>query len=132
MSINSNLKPELHLSNRRKCLNTAISRLTSLGLTSENFHAFTKAQLLKIYIRPVLAYGIENIELDKKNLLTLKRLEENNLKRMLQISNRCHSTELYEALNIEAATNYLTRSKLTFCLRLWNNEFTKNHMPDKR
>ena len=44
----------------------------------------------------------------------------------------CHSTELYEALNIEAATNYLTRSKLTFCLRLWNNEFTKNHMPDKR
>ena len=81
MTMNENMKPKIHISKRRQGINTAISRLTSLVLISNNFHAFTKARLLKIYIRPLLAYGIENIELDKKNLLVLKRIEGNNLKR---------------------------------------------------
>ena len=124
--IRDDLSEEMHIQKRISAKNKAIGKLTALGLTSEEMHPNLKAHLIKTYIRPILTYRAEKMVLSKQILNKLKRHEGNVLKNCLNIPTRCHSTDLYSALNIGNLEVYIKRDKIKFFIRLANNPFTKD------
>jgi len=113
-----------HLAKRKQSTNTMMGRIQALNLNSLHIHPKMKAQIFKSYIRPVLTYGAENMELNGNEILEFKKLEGNTIKKLLRIPTRCHTTDLVDALNIEQTNRYLQRMKLKFLIRLSKNEYT--------
>jgi hypothetical protein len=100
----------------------------NLTLTSNGIALKMKAQMYKTFIRPVLYYGLENLELNKTEKDSLQRLESNLVKMCLGISKYCYSSHLLMALNIDSAQNRLIINKCNFFIRLVNNRYTKKHL----
>ncbi|CAF0947906.1 unnamed protein product [Brachionus calyciflorus] len=84
-----------------------------------------KAQLYKIYIRLILWYGIEAFNIKKSDILALKRFEGNIVKKILGISNKCKTTDLFNALKLETTRERMNKIKVDFYYRLYENDFTK-------
>ena len=114
-----------HLNKRKCATNVMIGRLQALNLNSAHIHPKMKAQMFKTYIRPVLTSGCENMELSGTELLAFKKLEGNALKKLLRIPIRCHTTNLFDALNIEQTNRYMKRMKCKFMARIDSNNLTK-------
>jgi len=45
-----------------------------MNLNSSHIHSYMKAHLFKPYIRPILTYDIENMELNGNELLEFKKI----------------------------------------------------------
>jgi hypothetical protein len=84
-----------------------------------------KVLLFKTFIRPTLHYGIENFSVSSTTLIELRRVEGNFLKRIIDMPVRCHSTKLFAAMEIVETKLCVEKSKLSFFLRLLNNDLTK-------
>ena len=80
--------------------------------------------MFKVYIRTVILYGIENLFFSEGEMSDLKNIESNILKKMLNIKQRCYTSELFRSLNIELTTEKIAISKLKFLERIGTNEVT--------
>ncbi len=114
-----------HVAKRRAQSHIMMTRLQALNLNSVHIHPVMKGQMFKTYIRPVLTSGTENMELNGREILEMKKLEGNALKQLLRIPTRCHTTDIVDALNIEQTNRYLNRMKLKFLIRLTKNDLTR-------
>ncbi len=103
----------------------ALAKVTSLGLSSVYMNPVTKAFIYKTYIRPVLMYGSENFTWTKTDLNAIRRIEGNLVKRMLNISTRCHTTDLFESLNLEQTLDFIANGKNAHYVRIMSNTLTK-------
>ena len=83
-----------------------------------------RAQLYKVYIRPVVYYDIEACFMSPTDILNLKRLEGNIIKIILGINTKCKTTDLFNALKIDITRDKHDNAKVEFFLRLTQNEFT--------
>lgn len=115
-----------HIDKRRKGAVFAANNLRMNNIISEYTNPFLIAQLYKTFIRPVLLYGNEVLDLKKGELNTLKRTENNIIKKLLNIPIRSRTTWLINALNIEPIDIYLENQKLNFIKRLTENKYTRS------
>ena len=83
------------------------------------------SQLFKSFIRPILSYGCENAEYNLNQRRAIKRTEGNILKQLCEITQQCHSTDLFNALDIEPIDNFIDKQTLAFYNRLMLNDLTK-------
>jgi exonuclease III len=128
IEVSDDLKNTLHLEKRRSKALAAFFILKELGLTSGCISIKFKAQMYKTYVRPVLYYGLENINLNQTEKGRLQRIESNLIKMCIGISKYCHSTQLLLALNIESAQSRLIINKCNSFIRLVRNNYTKKHL----
>ena len=61
----------------------------------------TKLKLFKVYIKPLLTYGCELLDLDTNEINELKKCEGNAIKQIIGIAKKCHTSPLYGAINME-------------------------------
>jgi hypothetical protein len=61
----------------------------------------TKISLFKIYIKPLLYYGLEALDLNKSEINEIKKCESSIVKKLMGISKYCHTEELFSALLLE-------------------------------
>ncbi len=83
-------------------------------------------QLFKTYVRPVLHYGLEVLNLKRGEIDHLETMESNMIKLGLGLPNRIHSKNLLLALRIDAFTNRLKLIQTSFYARLFANNYTRN------
>jgi len=88
----------------------------------------TKINLFKIYIKPLLYYGIESLDINKE----IGKCESSIVKQLIGISKYCHTTDLFSALYINTAEESLYISKFKFIQRMERNEYTKQFMEELR
>ena len=124
VEIHENNNNSSHINKRKKSVLASVAKLQSIGLSNYNIHPSLQAEMFKINIRPILLYGFENLVLNKTELQTLKRIEGNALKRILGISTKCKSTDLYHALNILTPAERIKWIKLKQFVRFTLNEYT--------
>ncbi len=115
------------IAKRKTALHMAIAKLKSLDIIDSHTDPRTKASLYKTYLRPVTLHGIENFDLRKHERDFIKNLESKTIKKLLNISTRCHHSDLFKALNIMDTVTILETTKLKFFIRLSKNEFTKKN-----
>ncbi|CAF0943225.1 unnamed protein product [Brachionus calyciflorus] len=114
-----------HFTKRRSKALAAMFKLKSIGVLNKQMHPNMRARLYKVYIRPVLWYGVESIYMKQSDILLLKRLEGNIVKTILGIHTRCKTTDLFTALNIDSTRDRLTVTKIDFYSRVIQNSYTK-------
>jgi hypothetical protein len=70
-------------------------------------------------------YSAENFIWSKTEFNAIKRIEANIVKRLLNIPTRCHTTDLFDSLNIEQTKDYIEECRNNWYLRIINNNLTK-------
>jgi len=114
--------------------NVAISlnNLYTSGIINTQMGIPTKLKLFKIYIKPLLTYGCELLDLDLNELGELKKCEGNAIKQIIGIAKRCHTSPLNGALDIESTANSIMIQQMKFIKRIQSNEYLKEFLDESR
>ena len=119
-------KNKNYLTKRRKLAISASAKLKSLGIYTKHTCPYFKGHLYKTFIRPVLMYGMESIDLKKTEINEMRRTEGNIVKKLIGIPSRCRTTSFLLSLNIEDTRTFLENQKVEFIIRQIENKCTKN------
>ena len=130
--ITTNYSNIAHIEARRKKVAISMKNLISSGIINDNMPRSAKMKLFKIYIKPLLAYGFEMLDLDENELNLLKQIEGNVVKKLIGIPRRCHTTPLYGALDIESTRNTIMIQQMNFIIRIQKNEYLKKFLIESR
>jgi hypothetical protein len=122
--ISNNLKCDEHIEQKRTSTVNAFNSLRKVGITDINMNPSLKAFMYKVYCRPILYYGIENLSLLKKDLKEIQTAEATLIKRSLGLSKTVHSSKLLTAMEITPAVDRIQSIKLNFLKRICGNEKT--------
>jgi len=92
----------------------------------------TKLKLFKVYIKPLLTYGCELLDLDTNEMSELKKSEGNAIKQIVGIAKKCHTTPLYGALDMESTANSILIQQMKFIKRIQSNEYLNEFLKESR
>ena len=95
--ITSNYNNMKHVETRKKKVAISINNLNTSGIMNSQMNIQTKLKLFKVYIKPLLTYGCEMLDLDANEMSELKKCEGNAIKQIVGIAKKCHTTPLYGA-----------------------------------
>jgi len=90
-----------HVIKRKKAVVGALNNLFNAGIINNQMHISSRVKLFKTYIKPLLSYGCDVLDLNENDLLDLKRCEGNALKDIIGITRKCHTSPIYAALGME-------------------------------
>ena len=121
---NEKMNNEAHLEKRRLATFAMINRIKKLGFDGGNMHPKLIGNMFKTYVRPVLMYGCETLDLNESEIDKIAKCEGTAIKRMMGLKKRCYTRHLLNALNIGTSARYIKLMKLKFFLRIKNNRFT--------
>ena len=124
--ITDNGRMTSHVKKRKSITISLISTLKSQGLTDASLRTNSKVLVFKSFIRSTLHYGLENMNLSDSLVKELRRIEGNFIKSIIGLPNRCHTSELLQAMSILETDLYLKKLKLSFFKRLMLNELTRD------
>jgi hypothetical protein len=99
--VNDEFYNQEHIQKRIKLAYTNIGSLYSAGVLNKSMSIQTKLSLFKIYIKPLLYYGCESLDLNKKDVNDIRKCEGGIVKSLVGISKYCHTDPLFSALDIE-------------------------------
>jgi hypothetical protein len=125
VQLNEKLKNEQHIDERRYKANNALYIIKSMGAFSDAMDTNTKVHLYKTYVRPVLFYGLETLQLTKTDINKIQRNEHIMIKRMFGIYKKTHATKFLQALNIRSVEEELFDRKINLYVNLMKNDMTK-------
>lgn len=128
--INSNTKNKDHIEKRKRIADINLGSLTAAGVLNQQMDTETKITLFKIYIKPVLYYGLESLQLTQEETSQLKKIEGNIVKRLLGISKKCRTTPIYSALRIESTNESIYKAQYKFLLRAIENDFIRQFIDE--
>ena len=116
-------KPTKHVKNRKKKAFSSLCLLRSLGLISNNMSLATKAYLFKVFIRPVIHYGLGVFNLNECQNDEIKSTET-IIKQILGINKQIRNTSILSALKIEQSNHNMIKNRINLYRRLLDNDFT--------
>ena len=85
--VKDNCANRQHITNRTKSVLIGLANLTSAGIINEEMDINSKMRLFGIYIRPLIYYGIEALDINSGDIDELKKIEGNAIKKIIGISN---------------------------------------------
>jgi hypothetical protein len=85
-------------------------------------HPISRAEMFKTHIRPIVTYALENFNLNIGEIKKIKSAEA--LKRLIGISTRCKSTDLYLSFDMMPTKERIKWLKLSHYIRMQNNSYT--------
>ncbi len=93
-----------------------------------------KIRLFNIYIRPLLYYGLEILELNRGDLDILKRIEGTAIKNIIGIPKKCQllTQPFYNALNIHTTEDSIHICQYNFLIRAQKNEYVEKFLNEIR
>jgi hypothetical protein len=96
-----------------------------MGAASYHMETRTKVFLYKTYVRPVLLYGMENIQLTQTEKQKLQRYENIMIKQLFNIKRRTHAKDFIVALGLSPIEHEIANRKVQFYKNMLRNELTK-------
>ena len=122
---NDRLTDDDHTTTRTTKTLGSFYKLTKIGINDKAVNSGYKSKLFKIFCRPILHYGAENIKMTKKIRSRMVRFEGGLVKRSIGLSKRSKNSELFHACKIDSTNEYIDKCKLKLTVRLIHNPLTK-------
>ena len=91
IEITNNYSNLEHIEKRTKAVSASIANLTTTGVLNKQLNICTKIRLYSAYLKPLIAYGSEIIIFSQDELVKMKRLEGNTIKKVIGVSKYCVS-----------------------------------------
>jgi hypothetical protein len=117
-----------HIKTRIKKAKAAAGILRGVGLLTNNLKPKTKAFLFKVFVRPVIQYGVETCCLSQKQL-KLPRTNETMLFKSV-INKQVRNTELMLAMRVSTTDTTIEKNQLKFFIHLTENCFISRLMDE--
>ena len=95
-------------------------------------HISSRVKLFRTYIKPLLSYGCDVLDLNENDLLELKRCEGNALKDIIGITRKCHTSPIYAALGMETTLESIKQYQMKFLQRAQNNKYVNEFLLESR
>ncbi|RNA09988.1 hypothetical protein BpHYR1_049888 [Brachionus plicatilis] len=89
------------ITQKRKLALSVSSKLKALGIYTEHTCPYLKGHPYKTFIRPVLMYAMESINLKKTEINEMRRTQGNIVKKLIGVPIRCRTTNLLLSLTID-------------------------------
>jgi len=115
---------EKHIQKRKSIAMTGFTNLRDLGIEENILPIKMKALLYNAFFRSKLNYGLECTKLNNKEQKSIKTFEDNNIKRMLNLSTHSKSRYVNYAIQIIPSKICHIKRKLKFLLQLIDNKIT--------
>jgi len=93
--IDSKLKSHGHIEEKTVSITNAFNALRNVGITEKDTSVSMKTFLYKVYCRPILFYGIENLTLQKQDIKTIQTTEATLIKYSYNLSKTTRTTQTY-------------------------------------
>ena len=122
--LTTKLQNKEHVENRIVSSKKRCFMLERSGFNSTEITPRHKISLYKVYVRPIILYGLEPLMLTQQETQKLQLTEANLIKSSLRLSHRCRTKKLLSAIGIETTANTIKRSKSKLLLRIMKNPFT--------
>jgi endonuclease/exonuclease/phosphatase family metal-dependent hydrolase len=123
--LDSQLKSHTQIEEKKVSITNAFNAMRKIGIAERETSVNMKTFLYKVYCRPILYYGIENLTLNKKDVQTIQSIEATLIKYSYNLSKTTRTTNLLNAVEIEQSNNRIKVTKLKFFIRLMKNEITR-------
>ena len=127
-----NYSNKQHIQKRKAAVFSSLGNLISTGVINEQMNVYVKMSLFKTYLKPLLYYGIELIDLNVGEMVEMKRIEGNLLKKVIGMSKCCRSEPVYGALGLETAEENIKHQQYKFIKRaqenMYLNQFIKHSL----
>ena len=131
--VNNSFNNQEHIDKIIKLAYTNISNLYTSGVLNNMMCVSTKISVFKVYIKPLLYYDLEALDLNKSEINDIKKCESSIVKQLMRISKYCHHIEeLFSALSLEKTEESIYKHKLKFLKPLENNMYTNKFMTELR
>jgi hypothetical protein len=122
--INSKLTNNSHLQDRKFKAFNAMYIIKQLGAENHLTKTKMRIHLYKTYVRPVLLYGLAEIQLSAQEIKKIQSIENIIIKQILKIHKKTRSRTLMRALKINLIEEELLKRKTTLYHNLMKNQFT--------
>ena len=122
VTFNSQLSSVDHTKNRTKKCRQGMFKLASFGMSYTGLSSDVKAFLWNTIGCPILAYGMESIDLSDSDIKHLKTVQGNTIKRVLGINKRSHHSNILKALGVPSVEDVIKNN----AVRLYRNTFKAN------
>ena len=127
-----NYSNKQHIQKRKIAVFSSLGNLISSGIINEQMDVFIKMSLFKTYLKPLLYYGIELLDINGSEKSELKRIEGNLIKKVIGMSKCCRSEPIYGALGLETSEESIKLQQYKFLKRAqespYLNEFIKQSL----
>jgi len=124
--IDNNNNNKHHIKKRKSAVIGAVVKLIASGISSENMHPIPQAEMFKTHVRPILFYSLESMHLSLNDMIQIKRIEVNALKRLLGLNTSCKSTDLFLSFEMLNTYDRIKWLKLNHYMRMTKNNFTNS------
>jgi hypothetical protein len=122
-----------HAIKRKKAVVIALNNLFNAGIINNQMDIISRVKLFKTYIKPLLSYGCDVLDLnDENDLLDLKRCEVNALKDIIGITRKCHTSPIYAALGMETTVESVRKYQIKFLKRAQDNNYLHEFRQESR
>ena len=118
------IKSSRHIEFKIKSALTRYQEMIGCGIEDPNLASEIKLEYYRTFIRPVLYYGLETLQLNVTQIKTIQTLESKLLKSAFRISKYSKSTRLMRACRIEMTKERIAILKIKFLKRLKMNTLT--------
>ena len=125
VTLTSKMTPTAHLITRKRATMARMSALRAIGINSTSISVQLRLLMYKVYVRPVLLYGVETQSLNKEQTNDLQVFESTIVKRLVGISKYCHSSHLIYASSLDRIEERVAVMKLDMIGRLMMNQDTR-------
>lgn len=122
--IQKNITHQLHVEMKRKAAFASLNNLRTIGLLSNHLDLKNKKKLFNIYIRPVLYYGAEAMDINEREMEVLSKTDTMILKNVMGLPINTLNSELYNALALLLPQEHLFNLQLKFLVRALENDYT--------
>ena len=102
VTISSTYNSTSHVNKRTSLCRRSIYRLSTSGMCYPGLEAGAKAHIWNVIGAPTIQYGMECLDLNRKNSQQLSTCQTNIIKNVMGFSKRCHHTHLLQALRISS------------------------------
>ena len=122
VNFTSDLKASSHIKNRIRACNQSVFKFSTAGALYPGLNCEVKTHLWNTINCPVLAYGLETIDISKAELEELKSAQGTIVKRGLGLSKRSHYHRVLQACDITPIEDIIANN----AARLYHNIFQCN------
>jgi hypothetical protein len=126
--IDGDIKAAEHIEEKVVSTVSAFNSMRKIGITNFSTSSSLKSFIYKVYCRPILYYGVENLRLLKGDTKKIQSTEATLIKYALNLSKTSRTNKLILAMNLEPAIERIERIKLNFFMRIMKNEATASIM----
>ena len=88
-------------------------KLASFGMSYPGLNSDVKAFLWNTIGCPILAYGMESIDLSESDIKQLRTMQGNTIKRVLGISKHSHHSNILNALGVPTVDDVIKNNAMS-------------------